>query len=194
MIYKVGYLTDFSKEEKEKAFSRLSLPQQAYIKKKPPEKAEQSICARILLSQIIKEKTGKDILGQIEFKEDKKPYIAGEPDFNISIAHSDNLVAAAFSVGSIVAIDIEKIRPISEKVINVTLNREEQNFLKLKGSQAFFMIWTARETLIKTGLYSYAEAQRFPFVNEDKIVPPFGFDLHQYTFEDFFVSVTQKAK
>ncbi len=194
MVHKLAFLTDFSKEEKLEAFSRLSSSQQAYVKNKPTEKAEQSICARILLSQIIKEKTGKDVLGQIEFDENKKPFVLGQPDFNISIAHSGSLVAAAFSSENIVGIDLEKLRPVSEKVIKVTLNREELDFLKSKDSSAFFMIWTARETLIKTGLYSYAEAQRFPFIRNNEIIPPQDFKLEQYTADGYFVSVIEKVK
>lgn len=189
MVQAVALLTDFSKREKEEAFSQLSLPQQAYIKSKPSNKAEQSIVTRILLARLVKEESGKDVLSLIEFDENKRPHILGEPDLHISISHSDRLVAAAFSSKPI-GIDIEKIKPISSRLAEKALNPLELDFIKTD-RQAFFKIWTAREALIKTGAFSYAEAKKFCFIKDDKITAPEGFNLEQYQFKDFSVSVIE---
>ena len=53
MKYKVAFLTDFSDEQKLAAFKSLSPSQQKYISNKPAKKAEQSICARMVLAELL---------------------------------------------------------------------------------------------------------------------------------------------
>lgn len=193
MLHRVALLTDFSKDKKITAFRKLSLSEQEYIKKKPYDKAEQSICARILLSELIREETGKDVLDLIERDDNKRPFIRGMGNLFISISHSENLVAAAISKFPI-GIDIEKIKPLKSGILERVLTSAEQEFVKAEDIGTFYKIWTAKEALIKTGAYSYAKAKNLSFVRQNKIICPEGFILEQYLSSDALISIIEQKK
>lgn len=196
MKYKIALLTDFLNEQKIAAFKFLSLSQQKYIERKPDYKAEQSICARMLLADLLCDEnnhTNKEILSNISFSSDKRPYIEGMKDVFISISHSENAVAVAFSDKPI-GIDIQKITDVNPRVAKRTLTEEELNYLSSSDMSEFFMLWTAKEALIKTGACSYSSAINTSFVKENRITSPDGFILKQERFKDFAVSIIEQSK
>lgn len=195
MDYKIALLTDFSNEEKRSAFNCLSTAQKAYIEAKPKNKAEQSLCARILLAKLLcngQEEFHK-ILSNFSFKSDKRPFLIGREGQFISISHSENAVAVAYSDFP-VGIDIQKNKEINPKLINRVLTNQEKQYVLNNGKDNFFKLWTAKEAIIKTGECSFLKAIATSFVRENKILTPDNFHLIQENFMDYTLSVIEKIK
>lgn len=100
-----------------------------------------------------------------------KPYIEGNP-FYFSLSHSGNIAVCAVSDGEVGA-DIERVASIRESVIKGAYTPNEKLLLQGiegdKKAEAFFRIWTAKESVIKyigAGLL-------FPLKNIDISFKPF---------------------
>ena len=78
-----------------------------------------------------------------------KPFIKNSPLY-ISISHSGNFVAAAFSQAEI-GIDIEVMREINLNVAKKFCTNNDLEFLNSQENktEAFFKIWTAKEAYLK---------------------------------------------
>ncbi len=79
-----------------------------------------------------------------------KPHIVGYENVYFNLSHSSGVVACAVSDDKI-GIDIEKIRPISENVINRVCSKKEKNLIDSshEKSSEFIRIWTAKEAAAK---------------------------------------------
>ena len=188
-------MADFSDEQKLAAFKSLSHSQQKYIKNKPAKKAEQSICARMVLAELLGDspKEKEEILYRISLDENKRPHIAGKEDLFISLSHSDNAVAAAFSDLPI-GIDIQKIQPVNQRLVERVLTEDERRFVFAGKNDEFFMLWTAKEAAIKTGTYTYSDVVKTSFVSGNKIILPDGFVLKQDKISNYLISVIESIK
>ena len=149
MQYRVAKITDFSPEALEKTQSLLSLSQQEYVSKKG-RKAAESLAARALLSKLIFDNTGKDILSKISADQSGRLFIEDMPQLFVSISHSKGMVAVCCSDTS-VGIDIERIRKttlrLKKKIAdNSNISDEE-----------FFKIWTLREAYLKASGISFSK-------------------------------------
>lgn len=82
-------------------------------------------------------------IGEYQIDENGKP-VSDNHFFNIS--HSERLVALVMSDVN-VGIDIERIRPVGEDLINYISNKEEKEYIR--SSHTFFEIWTNKEALVK---------------------------------------------
>ncbi len=142
MIYRILSYDAFDSEKLNEVFDRLSDAQKNYIKRKNENSAKQSLAARALLATLLKEHYGEDLVGCIAADEKGRLYIDGRPDIFVSISHSKDAVAAAVSKKAI-GIDIEHIRPVSEKlqkrICKESLGTEDE----------FFKIWTLKEAYVK---------------------------------------------
>ncbi len=83
-----------------------------------------------------------------------KPYIPDnkyELQFNLS--HSDDLIVFAFSVGTEIGVDIERVKKIEDMngVADICFTRFETNWMKSTESstETFYKIWTIKEAFIK---------------------------------------------
>ena len=78
-----------------------------------------------------------------------KPYLVGS-DLFISLSHSEEGVAAVVSETP-VGIDIEKIKPITDKLINYVCNENEKEYIESGEDREyrFFTVWTAKEAFFK---------------------------------------------
>lgn len=83
------------------------------------------------------------VVGSIKRKANNKPYI---DDVNISISHSDNMIAVVVSDYN-VGIDCERIGNISNEVVKYTFSNTEKSCFNTDLSKA--KIWTAKEALSK---------------------------------------------
>lgn len=87
-----------------------------------------------------------------EYGEHEKPYIAGSDNVFFNISHSGDMVICAVG-GCEVGCDIEEIKPPKSNVAERFFSEEERNFVKAGGDDAFFRIWTLKESFMKaTGL------------------------------------------
>ena len=92
----------------------------------------------------------KRFIKDIYFNEFDKP-LSKEIFFNIS--HSHDLICLATSEDFDIGVDIEKNRPMNEKLSEYISNKEELD--EIKKNNNFFEIWTAKEAIVKaigTGL------------------------------------------
>ena len=90
---------------------------------------------------------------KIETDESGKPFI-NESGLYISISHSEEAVACALSEKPI-GIDIEKIKPVSQKLIEYVCTQNEREYVLLGKDNTydqdnrFFAVWTAKEAFFK---------------------------------------------
>lgn len=150
MIYKVLNCNAFESGELNGVFNQLTTAQQNYIKSKNQKSAEQSLAARALLCRILKEFCGRDLAKHISADQNGRLYIDGRPDIFVSISHSKDMIAAAVSKNA-VGIDIEHIRPVSEKL----QKRVCKEISKTK--EAFFKVWTLKEAYLKASGISFSK-------------------------------------
>ncbi|MFW6678185.1 4'-phosphopantetheinyl transferase family protein [Lacrimispora sp. AGF001] len=83
-----------------------------------------------------------------------KPQLKEYPHIFHNISHTAGLAACA--IGDVpMGIDVEEIRPFSEKIIRKVMSEQEkEQFYKLKGEEQtafFFKIWTLKESYVKAG-------------------------------------------
>ena len=104
----------------------------------------------------------KEILSNIKYTQDGKPYIKDTFYFNIS--HSDNIVICACYKSNIGA-DIEKIKTRDINKLRTFLNKEEYDKLSTSNEQdrLFAEIWTQKESFSK--LISKGMNLSFPEIN-----------------------------
>ena len=87
-----------------------------------------------------------------------KPYVAGHPEVQLSLAHSGQVVACA-SAGEPVGVDVEEVRPIDLADFDSWLTEREKRSIAAAAAaadatdddpvRAFYRIWTAREAFAK---------------------------------------------
>ncbi len=76
-----------------------------------------------------------------------KPYIEGGPSFNLS--HSGSYVILGTSENEL-GVDIEKIKSYNAKIPSKFFSEDEQQWLQMQNNdEAFFKIWTAKESFLK---------------------------------------------
>ncbi|PPK79173.1 4'-phosphopantetheinyl transferase [Lacrimispora xylanisolvens] len=83
-----------------------------------------------------------------------KPQLKEYPHIFHNISHTAGLAACA--IGDVpMGIDVEEIRPFSEKIIRKVMSEQEkEQFYKLKEEERtafFFKIWTLKESYVKAG-------------------------------------------
>ncbi|WAA10278.1 4'-phosphopantetheinyl transferase family protein [Fervidibacillus albus] len=109
--------------------------------------------ADILVRTIICEQTGM-YNHQLIFSTGKygKPFLANDRNVHFNVSHSGEWIVAAFS-DEPVGIDIEKIEPIEEVVVQNVLRDEEFNRFQIVSpesrEQFFYHLWTVKESFIK---------------------------------------------
>lgn len=83
-----------------------------------------------------------------------KPYLTDCPDIHFSISHCDGMAVCGISERTI-GVDIERIRPFSERTARKVLAEEELAEGTVLSPELFFRYWTLKESYLKaigTGL------------------------------------------
>ncbi|MDD2917186.1 MAG: 4'-phosphopantetheinyl transferase superfamily protein [Candidatus Gracilibacteria bacterium] len=108
---------------------------------------EQSLGGRYLVSKIVEENWG--VLGFLpRVDEGGKP--VSEGGFFWSISHSQDHVYVGVS-GNPIGVDIEVIRTRDESLFG-TFSEQEWNILGEKNWESFYILWSAKEALVKRHL------------------------------------------
>ena len=103
---------------------------------------EKNISSKDLLKRVLNELNIND---EIIYNEYGKPYLKNnEIYFNIS--HSNEYTILGIS-SSEIGVDIEKIRPIKENVINKVCTDDEKKLIK--NDKDFTLIWVKKESYVK---------------------------------------------
>ena len=152
MNWKIGKITDISEEEYSKIYLSLSNSRKSHIDKMQKEEAKKSsLLATHLVNQLLEKSNIKNVLLQTDA--DRKPYLENS-DLFVSISHSGEFVACAIDDKPI-GIDIEKIKSVSDKLINFVCNEDEKEYVfenefsDEEKFNRFFEIWTAKEAVFK---------------------------------------------
>ncbi len=148
MLKTVSRIESLDKEALKEFFYRLSHSQQKRISNK--KKSDEALAARFVLSELLQEYSGEDMTGKIANDDNGRPFIEGRPDIFISISHTKGAVAAAVGERA-VGIDIEYIRPVSEKIkVRVCKNIPEND-------NEFFRVWTIKEAYLKASGITFSD-------------------------------------
>lgn len=121
-----------------------------------------------------------------------KPYLEDYPDIYFNLSHCSGLVACAI-YSNPVGVDIERIRKFPTGVMKKVCSLEEQNWIKKSKcpEEAFFRLWTLKESYIKTiglGLQFSMKAVNFNVKSNGEIESnQKGYRFKQSVIEDTFV-------
>jgi 4'-phosphopantetheinyl transferase len=142
-------ITDITETEYSAIYNSLSDSRKAHIDKmKRREDRLRSLAAGHILTGLLKECGEKNFT--LETLQNGKPQLAGS-DWFFSLSHSHEGVVAVVSKSPI-GIDIEKIKPIDDKLIDYVCNQKEKEYV-LQGEAdkfyRFFCVWTAKEAFFK---------------------------------------------
>ena len=136
----------FSKEELRLAYAQLTPARKAHIDRFRREADRtRSLAGEILVKKLLREHYGIED-GILDRKENGQPYLQNS-DLYVSISHCDQMVACAVSETP-VGIDIEKIRPIDEKLCLRVCTEQELAYVR-DSQERFFEIWTGKEAYFK---------------------------------------------
>lgn len=148
MKKKVSNLQALDKNALESFFFRLPITERDRITNK--KKKDESIAVRFVLAELLLACFGEDMSDKISSNENGKPYIIGRPDIFISLSHSDGTVAAVVS-DKPVGIDIERIRPVTDKLKNRVCKE------KTETDEEFFKVWTVKEAYLKASGINFSD-------------------------------------
>ena len=152
MNWLFGKITDITDEQYCTVYHALTPSRKAHIDRmKIEDDRKRSLMATFLLNKLL---LSEGIQAEIETCESGKPFINGH-NLHVSISHSDQAVVCALS-DTPVGIDVEKIKPVSKKLIEYVCTRAEADYV-LSGKETvdeiainrFFEVWTAKEALFK---------------------------------------------
>lgn len=124
--------------------------QQRNRKFKLLEDKKAHLLGRLLLHFGIKKIKGVDGLNLVRYNDYHKPIIP-EIDIEFNISHSGKFVTCAFSMKSIIGVDIEEKKRINYNELLTSFNEKEQNIIKnsVDSFSAFYDYWSIREAIIK---------------------------------------------
>ncbi len=151
MNWLIGETTDLTAEQYNNVYSALSSSRKAHIDRMKKEEARRcSLMATHLLNELVLKELGKSV--PLELDEKGRPYLK-DCNLFVSISHSLGKVACAVSREPI-GIDIEKIRPVSQKLIEYVCTQSEREYVLQNTPpdeiyNRFFEVWTAKEACFK---------------------------------------------
>lgn len=141
--------TDITTEEYNVIYKGLSSSRKSHIDRmKKFEDKQRSLAVTKLLIRLLAECGESDFA--LETLENGKPQLVGSNLF-FSLSHSGEGVVAAVSETPI-GIDIEKIKPIDEKLIDYVCNAKEKEYVQSEKANVdyrFLTVWTAKEAFYK---------------------------------------------
>lgn len=112
-----------------------------------PKKREAPLCAWGLLRWAVREIYGLEQLPEIEWTPLGKPYFPAYPHIYFNMSHTDGAVLVALADVP-VGVDIEKIRPISQRMLR---------WNEAAASEEFFSTWARKEAQAKCSGRGVAE-------------------------------------
>jgi len=151
MIYIIDEIDALDNSFIKNYWTALSTQRQIKTQKHPfDEKKIQSIAVYLLLRIALTKEYNIDEPVEFDFLTSGKPVLAKYPHIHFNLSHCKTAVTCAVST-SPVGIDIEHIKPISEKVAERVLTQQEFSQYKLAPNpdEFFCKIWTVKESYHK---------------------------------------------
>lgn len=112
--------------------------------------AVRSAVGALLLARMAARALGNGALPEIVRTEYGKPYVAGHPEVQLSLAHGGSIVVCV-SADEPVGVDVEQVRPVDLADFDSWLTECEKQAIATSDDpvREFFRIWTAREAFAK---------------------------------------------
>jgi len=151
MIYIIDEIDKLNNSFVKNYWNALSTQRQIKIQKYPfEEKKIQSIAVYLLLRIALTKEYNIDEPVEFDFLTNGKPVLPEYPHIHFNLSHCKTAVACAVST-SPVGIDIEHIKPVSDKVTGRILTQQEFSQFKLAPdpNEFFCKIWTIKESYQK---------------------------------------------
>lgn len=101
----------------------------------PRGKRDEVLCAYGLLERILRERYGWTRLPDVALTETGKPYFPEYPQVCFNLSHTEG-AAAAVVAEEAVGVDVEKVRPVSQRMLTR---------FKVDSPEAFFHCWVRQE-------------------------------------------------
>ena len=164
----------------DKWFNYLSEKRIEKVKKlKRREQKAESIGAELLLRRAVKDITGTDEIPLWDTDKNGKLYLARHNDIYVNLSHSGDY-AACVSSSSPVGIDIQKYRECDIKTAKRFFSPDETAFIESSSdlTDAFFFVWTRKESLTKAAGKGIAVNMRMFSVLDPRVT----FDGNLYKF------------
>lgn len=136
-------------------------------------------------------KLKKKYVGDYQINEYGKP-ISDRCFFNIS--HSKDVVVFTSNKDTPVGIDIEKVRPVDQKVVDYTCSNIEKAYIK--SNKQYFEIWTNKEAIVKcegTGFQGVVKTIPALPLNSVKSLDGEIFTTKTIDYKDYVITVCLKG-
>lgn len=112
------------------------------LRTKTAEKRREPLCAYALLWMALRERYGWRQLPEMALTDRGKPYFPEHPEVHFNLSHTSGAALAGLSDCPL-GVDIEKIRPISQ--------RSMERIAGVDSAAEFFRSWVRREARVKRG-------------------------------------------
>lgn len=112
------------------------------LRTKTAEKRREPLCAYALLWMALRERYGWRQLPEMALTDRGKPYFPEHPEVHFNLSHTSGAALAGLSECPL-GVDIEKIRPISQ--------RSMERIAGVDSAAEFFRSWVRREARVKRG-------------------------------------------
>ena len=189
----VCYCEIWQPGESEKAFIERVLPLEKATRFTHDKRRAQSFCAYILAEYML-----CDMLGfapaKIGFTKQGAPFFK-ECALRFSVSHSGEYAACIIDE-SVCGVDIERIRPIPERVKRGIFTGEELEFLQgVDGEKDAVTLWTMKEAYVKTlGKGISRGIAEVSFVKEGKLADVEGLTLSSAVAGDYVLTWVMAAR
>ena len=144
---------------------------------------KESAAAYLLLRLALLEVYGLTEIVEFDYLDKGKPVLKGYPMIHFSLSHTKGVAACAVS-DSMVGVDVQEIRTVSDKAAKRVLTDEEYGGFKtaVDPDEYFCRIWAIKESLMKkTGQGMAAAFKKMPV---EKIT-----DINVFRKKDYFCGV-----
>lgn len=115
-------------------------------------RSRSSLCAELIVRALASQQTPSvGSLPSLMRGAQGKPYFECSPSFHFSISHSKNMIVVGIAEAEL-GVDIELMRPVSEKLINRCLSKNEIAHLSEEPAvrtRDFLRLWTQKEAYLK---------------------------------------------
>ena len=172
MKYKVDCIKNYNEQDYKKIYSQIRKEKQNKIDKYIKEESKKrSMLGEYLLQKLLKEERIDYNKIQIKTNKNEKPYIENKKIY-YNISHSYDYVITAISEKPI-GVDIEKIRKIDSKTINMFATSKEKEYIlsEKKGlEKRLFEIYTLKEAYIKMKGLALKDIKKTEFAIENQLI------------------------
>lgn len=153
------------------------------------------LCAAVALDACLQEVGLREATVTVAVGEHGKPFLPDHPDMHFNLSHSGNWAVCAMDK-SPVGIDIEQVRDVRFKALAARhFTPDENAWLAAHADrrQAFFRLWTAKESLLKACGTGLAGGLSVPVVCGETFSSP-PWNLREYVLPDYALTACGRGE